>query len=300
MGDTEERRARLGIQLREMTEMDPTAGVHQSEWTAWWTEAISLGIPELDVPRVESSDAHAAIDTAMSQLRVIRLSRERRGEDLRGLLGMVRELSSPPDNLDELQQAAEESSQALSAARETLAEAELRASEIRRRQVQVRSEQEDFRVLAEVALRHLHEYCPVCQQVYDRDATLERLKGLINTGSHSPEISDAMPDLADLAAEVQSKENQASAAELALQNARRQVQIRADRQERINLGLAENEVTVAGGTLPSTFLEAAIEENNHHIAGIATVSTHGETIALSLARTGQLARQRELKQKFRY
>ena len=294
--DTEERRSRLGAQLREMIEMAPTDQVQQSEWISWWTEAMSLGVPELDVPRVESSDAHAAIDTAMSQLRAIRLSRERRGEDLRGLLEMVRELSGPQDNLDELQQAVEESNRALSVARETLAEAELRASEIRRGQVQVRSEQEELRVLAEVALRHLHDYCPVCQQTYDRDATRERLNGLINIASPTPGFSDAMPDLAALATEVQLKENQASAAELALQDARRQVQIRADRQERINVGMAENEVTVTDGTLTSSALEAAIEENNQHIARIATVGGHGETIALSLARTGQLARQRELGQ----
>lgn len=294
--DSEERRNRLGTQLREMVDMDPANQVRQSEWISWWTEAISLGVPELDVPRVESTDAHSAIDTAMSQLRAIRLSRERRSEDLRGLVEMVRDLSTPQDNLDELQQAVDESNLALSVAREALAEAELRASEIRRHQIQARSEQEELRVLAEVALRHLHERCPVCQQTYDRDATRERLNGLISIDSPSPELSDTMPDLAVLATEVQSKENQASTAELALQNARRQVQIRADRQERINVGLAENEVTVTDGTLASTALQEAIENNNQDIARIAAVGAQGEAIALSLARTGQLARQREIEE----
>ena len=112
--DIEERRNRLGTQLREMVDMDPANQVRQSEWISWWTEAISLGVPELDVPRVESTDAHSAIDTAMSQLRAIRLSRERRREDLRGLVEMVRDLSTPQDNLDELQQAVDDSNLALS------------------------------------------------------------------------------------------------------------------------------------------------------------------------------------------
>ena len=115
--EIEARRVRLEGQLRETTETPPNVGVHQSEWTSWWTQAMGVGVSQLSIPTVDSSDAHVALDSAMSELRTIRLSRERRGEDLRGLLEIVPELSPSPPNLPELLQATEVSRAALSAAR---------------------------------------------------------------------------------------------------------------------------------------------------------------------------------------
>ena len=42
-----------------------------------------------------------------------------------------------------------------------LANAEEEAAEARRRQLEIRSEQEELRTLAEIALRHLGQECPV-------------------------------------------------------------------------------------------------------------------------------------------
>ena len=296
IAETEERRSGLEFQLREMAETTPAAVVNQYEWSSWWAQAVGQGVSELSVPGVDSSDAHAAIDSAMSQLRAIRLSRERRGDDLRGLLEIVRELTPPQSNMAELVQAVEESRAALSAAREVLAEAEVGVSEIRRRQVETRSTQEELRVLAEVALRHLQELCPVCQQTYDRETTRERLNALINSSTSLVDTSDAMPDLSGLAADVQARETQVSAAELALRDAQRQDRIRVDRQERIRIGLEEHGITIADDFMVSNALEQAIEENNQHIERITTIGASGETIALSLARRGQIARQIEIEQ----
>lgn len=294
--DTEERRSGLEFQLREMSETAPAAVVNQSEWTFWWAQAVDQGVSELPLPRVDSSDAHAAIDSAMSQLRAIRLSRERRGEELRGLLETVRELTTSRSNFVELVQVVEESRATLSTAREVLSEAEASVSEIRRRQVETRSEQEELRVLAEVALRHLQELCPVCQQSYDRETTRERLNALISSRNSFVDISDAMPDLSGLTADVQIKEALVSAAELALQDAQRQERVRVDREERIRIGLEEHGIAITDQSVISSSLAQAIEENNQHIERITTIAALGETIALSLARRGQVARQLEIEQ----
>ena len=105
-----------------------------------------------------------------------------------------------------------------------------------------------------------------------------------------------MPDLASCAAAVQASENQVSVAEAALQDAQRRDRMRADRQETIRIGLAERGIIVSDVSMASKALEEAIEENNQLIERISATGMHGETIALSLARSGQLARQMEIEQ----
>ena len=114
----------------------------------------------------------------MADLRAVRLSLERRGDRLRHLALMLEDLPPPVTNLDMVRKEAEDASKDLEAARKTLADAEEEVAEARRQQMEARSEREDLRVLAEIALRHLGQQCPVCQQTYDIDSTRERLARL--------------------------------------------------------------------------------------------------------------------------
>ena len=294
--DTEERLNRVEDQLRDLTGAGPMVAFSPDEWTAWWAQAKSLGVSDSVIPRVESSDAQGAIDTAMAELRTIRLSRERRGNQLRELATALSEVSSTELDLDGLHQAAEESALALTNARITLVEAEGRVAEIRRRQIEVRSEQQELGVLAEVALRHLGEHCPVCQQAYDREATRERLNSMLPNTAHASDPVDIMPDLTQMAEQVQELENATSAAAAARQNAQRQEQMKVEEQERIRLGLAELAINVPDGTSVPSAIESALEENARHLESLSAAGIRGETIALSLARAGQLARRAELEQ----
>ena len=123
----------------------------------------------------------------------------------------MRQLPSTEFDLDALQQAAEEASLALANARNELAEAENRAAETRRNLATARSEQQELSVLAEVALRHLGERCPVCQQTYDREATREHLNSLLRIIDYAADPPDVTTDLARIAEHVEQMENAASA-----------------------------------------------------------------------------------------
>lgn len=92
----EERLDRLNTQLRELSESDFTVGPSQSEWNAWWTQAMVLGISTQAIPRIEASDAHSTIDVAMAELRALRFSLVRRGNRLRELF--VGAAGPPADN----------------------------------------------------------------------------------------------------------------------------------------------------------------------------------------------------------
>ena len=294
--DTEERLSRLNSQLRELTGSAPTGALSPDEWTNWWGRAQRLGVTAGSIPGVESSDAQGAIDTAMAELRAIRLSRERRGDRLQELATALRELPSTAFDLDTLRQAAEESALALANVRNELAEAENRAAETRRSQTAARSEQQELSVLAEVALRHLGERCPVCQQTYDREVTREQLNSLLRITDYAADPPDIIPDLAQIAEHVEEMENAASTRTAALQDAQRQHRMRADAHERIRIGLADLAINVPSENDAISAIESALAENERDLESLTAEAILGEALALSLARAGQLARQAELGQ----
>ena len=294
IAEREERLSRLEGQLRELSGESPTVAFSPDDWSAWWAEAKRLGVSASSVPRVESSEAQTAIDTAMAELRAIRLSRERRGDRLRELATALRGLASTAFDLDALRQAAEESALTWTNAQRGLSDAEGRAAEIRRRQIETHSEQRELGLLAEVALRHLGEKCPVCQQTYDRETTRERLESMLRSTAHTADSPESMPDLTLMAEWVQRAENAATASAAALQNAQRQEQMRMDGQDRIRVGLAELAINVLRGSPASIAIESALEENARDIQSLSAAAAAGEVLALSLARAGQLARHAEL------
>ena len=293
LADAEERLRRLQSQLVLLADTIPTETIASEGWTFWWSQANQVGVSDVAIPAVDSADAHAAIDIAMSELRAIRFSRQRRGGRLRELADALQELPTEEFDLDDLQQKAEESAQSLATAREILAEAEETVSEIRRRQIETRSEQEELKVLAGIALRHLRELCPVCQQAYNRETTRERLSALVGNTVDSPDLLQPTPDLVPLTEDVQLKETEASSAATSLHNAQRLARLKLENQERIRAGLAELMINPPD-ELDGNAVSNALEGNNQELEKITEVSTQGETIALALARAGQLTRKTEL------
>ena len=203
MDEKEQRLSRLEEQLGEHTNASSAMDPSSDEWTAWRAEAKRLGVFSVVAPKLDTSDAHSVIDAAMAELRSLRLSLERRGDRLRDLAQMLKELPSVEVELDALSVEAEETSQALGAARKTLDDAQEEVAETRRRQLAIHSKREDMRVFAEITLRHLGETCPVCEQTYDIDSTRERLNSLVGDDPHPAESSVGELSLIGLLKDVQ-------------------------------------------------------------------------------------------------
>lgn len=293
MRDREERLERLERQLQDLAGARSIKPSSAAEWNAWWAQARNLGVSSVEIPRVGVSDAPRVIDAAMAELRALRLSSERRGEHLRNLALMQQDLPPAVENLDALFKESEEATEAVEAARKTLAEAEQEAAEVRRQQIEARSQQEDLRVLAEIALRHLGQHCPVCQQTYDLDSTRERLSRLREGVQATTTLANDLGLIA-LMKHLHAMEERASSASMALQVAQHQESMRVDGQERVLAGLVELGISTQDDGSVTGAIEFAIEENARKLGALVEVASRGESLALSLARTGQLARQTEL------
>ena len=292
----EERLSQLEGQLRELLATSSTSAFSADEWTTWWSQARLLGVSVAGVPRFDSSDAQRVIDVAMAELRARRLSLERREHRLRDLALISQVGPSAVVDIDALHAEAEEASQSLEAARRILTEAEEEVAEARRRQREIRSDQEDLRVLAEVALRHLGPNCPVCQQIHDVESTRVRLESVLRGATQPLGLPVNDLGLIGLMKDVQAMEERAAAAAAALQDAQRREQLRVDTEARIRADLAELAINVPEDSSPEQAIESVLAQNESDIERLAEVSLRGEATALSLARTGQIARQVELQQ----
>ena len=294
--ETEGRLAWLEGQLQELGEDELSVNFNSEEWTAWWTNVKHFGVAQIDIPDPATPEAHNAVDSVMADLRAIRFSYERRREDLQGLETTFLQLPSAGLDLEELNRVVERSEHVLAIARGALSDAEAIVTNARRLEAEARSEREEIMLLAGLALRHLGEICPVCLQTYDKDGTRQRLEALRQSNGPSINLQDDLPDLANLERQVQDLEREAFTAAIALQQAQRQQQLRTIGQDRLRIGLAEFAVNVPIEGDVSTAIQSALEENARQLESLSEVRVRGESIALSLARSGQLARRRELEQ----
>ena len=94
----------------------------------------------------------------------------------------------------------------ISAAQELTA-AQEQAAQRRREQIQLAEQHESLRTLAELALHHLGDTCPVCAQTYDHEATRSRLSDLAGSDV-SPAAQASVDPVADGAARVETAERQ--------------------------------------------------------------------------------------------
>ena len=285
----------LESQLGEMSDTGPTIALDPSEWTAWWSRAVRLGISRIEVPRLDSSDAQAALDVAMAQLQAVELSHERRRVRIQELEASLQQLPSEQIDLKKLRRAVEDAELALKDTQERLREAEQSAAEIRRRQLERGSEQQDLLVLAEVALRHLGDHCPVCQQTYEYEVTRERLQNLIRAASSETDLEpDGLPDIPAMSELVRSAEYEVSTAVATFEDAQRQNRIRTSGQERIQLALRELSIESGDDSATPSTIQSALRENARTLESLKATVARGESLALSLAWVGQLARRAEL------
>ena len=180
---------------------------------------------------------------------------------------------------------------ALRSASEGLVEMETAAAAHRRAQVELTEQHESRLALAQLALRHLDEHCPVCGQVNDPERTKARLQAELADGQSDVPAGDASIDVGAAATRVQVLEGEVSSARQRLVQARSERQAAALWVARLSM-LAER--SGLGPSEPDEArVSAAAESARGRIDRIVALREAGEKLALTLARRGELAQREE-------
>jgi DNA repair exonuclease SbcCD ATPase subunit len=290
-----QRIAALEAQEAELSRVIGVEAAPSRAWAAWWAALQRFEIVVDDVPIMESSEAPQRLDLALKQLETTRRMIERRYS---GILALASEIAtqalSPPPDPAPTKQALEAIELQLRAAREALTEAQNRAAQERRVQVERHELREELRSLATLALRHLGDHCPVCAQTYDEPSTRRRLEELAT--SAEPAIESVAPVTQEVATRATAVENlERSRADLAVrfrredEAARDYTAWRSDRDRRLReFGVDTSESTV------SDPLQAVARDLEATVKSVREHHTQGERLALTLARAAQRARHAEV------
>lgn len=273
---------------------DPGAAI-QDRWNEWWDRARELGVvPESEVA-AGSSEAPRRLDAAIKKLSAIRLSAQRRVAELRALLESARSLPEAPTvDIGELEDRKARSEEELSQARVALAKGREVAAELRRKQIELQEKEAELRTLAEVALRHLGEHCPVCAQEYDQAATEIRLKAVLGDPGSIASPDDDAGAVEALGIAVEGCEKRLAAITTELQAAKGSLREhegkRAVMQARLReLGL---EAPDDSGVLVS--IEEATKKEEGFDKSAQVLARDGEALGLNLAEAREHARRSEL------
>jgi DNA repair exonuclease SbcCD ATPase subunit len=126
----------------------------------------------------EMSPSPRILEGVLRESRRLQRSLEERLESIEELSAISDDLIEPVEGLAAAQAEAEFAQNAITTAAAALQVAEDRAATARQRQVAEQEERLSYGALAQLALRHLGEVCPVCRQAYDVESTKAHLAQL--------------------------------------------------------------------------------------------------------------------------
>jgi len=290
-----ERLAIIEARLSELAERSSQAlpAITSEAWGQWWQNLAQLG---LKLAQVESSsrEAPSAISNAIKELDAQRRLTERRLQSLSVLQADIRSFAERPvlelqplrDNVMMLRKEVED-------LKRVTTEEQARLAELRRHQAELKEKSEQLKVLAGLALKHLTDHCPVCDQTYDKETTRQRLEILAKRGSSDQQTISSPNRLNDLLGALASKEKEVSASELALRSAEQAVNERQLTQQTIIKRLAELGVGVEDNR--ETALARLVTESEIFMKRLGELQQIGESLALRLAQSSAMATIEELR-----
>jgi len=211
----------LESQLLSLTASAPDISEVRQRWTAWWSAPQISTLWKRGVPAPDSTEASTALDHVLKQLQTSTLARERRLTIAENLATEMEKRSKlkPPESLDVVTKEHSDLRKGISEASVNLATAQQVVAEERRKQVVESSVREELKALAQIALRHLEDRCPVCDQTYDREQTRARLQTLLAETTPMPPVQREIVSAA--AAQLATLEKELAALEKVLNETRR-------------------------------------------------------------------------------
>jgi exonuclease SbcC len=265
-------------------------------WNKWWGELQTFGVSVGSVS-IDSREAASAIDAAIQQLDAARRAAERRQQLLDSLGSELTEITgkTKPD-LASLRDTVAVHRRQLDATRKKVALEQARVAEVRRLQTELKEKTEQLQALAVLALKHLGEKCPICEQDYDMERTRRRLEAIAAGQSSGASFLSQPEALSELLAALSSHEKELAAAELAFRSAEHTAREFDATEHAIAQRLAQ--VGIEPGTSADRIsaVREAARAARKQIERLERARNSGEAFALRLARIGDKATIGELQQ----
>lgn len=265
-------------------------------WDQWWQNLSTLGLIIVNPVEPSSREAPAIIDSAIKQLESKRHSTERRLQVL-GTANdeMMRIAKRPIAEITQLNEKVAGLRKQLEHLNHAIAEEQERLAELRHQQVTLQEKTEQLKAFADLALKHLGDYCPVCAQTYDKEATRLRLETMVKGESENTQILSDTSKLGALLNELEAKEKETTAAELALRSAEQEVNEWQITQQNLNKRLSELGIIAGNDVGRHVAITTAIAEANELIKHIAELQNIGESLSFRLAQSSAVSAIDELR-----
>lgn len=267
----------------------------ESVWRDWVDAVAAQGEPA-DV-EVTPERRAAELDSLLDRLARRQRATESEVGAVQRLQILVAEPPIVPDAPPELEGTLATLTEQVQAASVDLRKAEAAASEARRERLAEVDDRQSLGALAQLALRHLGDECPVCTQSYDRAATTDRLRHLVDAADLAPEIhedgvllqaADRLRDLEESLADAE-----AATREMELSSRRR-------RDWEAQVASLVSEAGFPEGEIPdSDLLVSEIERRRQRVGELRQLRDAGEEISVSLARLAEAAEAETLRGELR-
>jgi exonuclease SbcC len=283
----------LDSQLERLSSATSVDTNLEASMQAWWRRLADTFGELAPRPPGVTRETAPLLDDALKALAAERRRDERRMAEAQGLLAELSEVGpvsevpvgSLVSLLDEARASEKSAVTALEGARTH--EAQLREQAIR-----AEEQSAQLSALAELALKHLSDRCPVCTQKHDREKTVAHLRSLIDPPS-AKEVAEtaARPDVESLSRAVTERQHRVSDLEAQLQQRRAQALARGRAATQREARLAALEL--GDGPAEDSLRQLLSQAETRHLLAIA-LQKEGEDLALALARSGEMSRHAQL------
>lgn len=291
----------LALESR-VAELSATPDLDESElsnsWSNWWDKAKKLAPSVPSIVSVSSNEASSQLDIAIKHLSSMRRSLERRIFEFSELLDQWRSAPTKPTvGAADLKVTLDDAVAATEARREELRAAEQGAATQRQLLVSRREAKKELRALAELALRHLEDKCPVCTQEYDPDVTRSHLEELIASAEYEGGLDISRDSVREKAESLKKSESL-----VAEYSANHSNILREERRYREWSEALASMVQILVSNVPNdTNIEMLCNDKIKELAAtnseIRKTIESGEALSVTVARAGELARNSEYKKK---
>jgi exonuclease SbcC len=268
-------------------------------WEQWRDAARSqLGDVSALPDEVAAPQVAESVDSTVKRLEQALRAHRRNGErvaQVRRELDALEAITAPsPDELTEVRSSAERADAEVAQLQEQLALAEHEAAAERDRLVQRQADQRDLQTLATLALRHLGQRCPVCDQAYDRNATRERLRAFVEADA-SLSASAVRDRVRELSEQLRAADSSRSRVRVQLRDAERMSADRTEAEATVNSAVRE---LGFGSEQPADITSDALakleERESRATAQLQSLIREGESLALQLAQAAEISRRADL------